>query len=115
VRRFIGRPSDGDIVLLGDEEDPQLRWRFTDITADSFTWRAELSRDSGTTWHFDEQMLATRVDRTSLDCHLRLDLQTLLIRSQIIRATVTRQLGMVFQDTVLFHASIRPVLACRFE
>jgi hypothetical protein len=62
VRRFIGRPSADDIVLLSDEEDPQLRWRFTDITADSFTWCAETSRDGGATWHFDEQMLATRVD-----------------------------------------------------
>ncbi|MGN6176389.1 MAG: hypothetical protein ACTHPS_26085 [Streptosporangiaceae bacterium] len=61
VRRFIGRPSGGEIVLLSDEEDPQLRWRFTDIAADSFTWRAETSRDGGATWHFDEQMLATRV------------------------------------------------------
>jgi hypothetical protein len=62
VRRFTGRPSDGDIVLVSDEEDPQLRWRFTDITADSFTWRAESSSDGGASWHFDEQMLATRVD-----------------------------------------------------
>ena len=62
VRRFIGRPSGDGIVLLSDEEDPQLRWRFTDITADSFTWRAEISRDGGATLHFDEQMLATRVD-----------------------------------------------------
>ena len=62
VRRFIGRPSGGDIVLLSDEDDPWLRWRFTDITAHSFTWRAETSRDSGASWHFDEQMLATRVD-----------------------------------------------------
>ena len=62
VRRFIGRPSGDGIVLLSDEEDPQLRWHFTDITADSFTWRAEISRDGGATWHFDEQMLATRVD-----------------------------------------------------
>jgi hypothetical protein len=62
VRRFIGRTSDGDIVLLSDEDDPQLRWRFTDITADSFTWRAETSHDGGATWHFEEQMLATRVD-----------------------------------------------------
>jgi len=60
VRRFIGRPSGDGIVLLSDEEDPQLRWRFTDITADSFTWRAEISRDGGATWQFDEQMLATR-------------------------------------------------------
>lgn len=36
MRRFIGQPSDGDIVLLSDEEDPQA-WRiFTDITADSW-------------------------------------------------------------------------------
>jgi hypothetical protein len=63
VRRFIGRAADGDIVLLSDEDDPQLRWRFTDIAADSFTWRGESSHDGGTTWHFDEQMLATRGNR----------------------------------------------------
>ncbi len=62
VRRFIGRPSGGDIVLLSDEDDPQLRWRFTDIAADSFSWHAETSHDSGVTWQFDEQMVATRID-----------------------------------------------------
>jgi len=62
VRRFIGRVSGDDIVLLSDEEDPQLRWRFTDITAGSFTWRAETSYDGGATWQFDEQMLATRIN-----------------------------------------------------
>jgi hypothetical protein len=60
VRRFIGRPAGGDIVLLSDEEDPQLRWRFTDITQESFTWKAETSHDHGATWEFDEEMLATR-------------------------------------------------------
>jgi hypothetical protein len=64
VRRFIGRVSAGDIVLLSDEEDPQLRWRFTDITAASFTWRAETSYDGGASWQCDEQMLATRTDPT---------------------------------------------------
>jgi|SRR6516164_3687818 hypothetical protein len=62
VRRFIGRPVDGEIVLLADEADPQLRWRFTDITPESFTWRAEVSHDAGASWQFDEQMLATRAD-----------------------------------------------------
>jgi len=62
VRRFIGRPDDQDIVLLSDEDDPQLRWRFTDVKADSFTWRAETSHDGGATWQFGEQMLATRTD-----------------------------------------------------
>lgn len=60
VRRFTGRADGSDIVLLSDEDDPQLRWRFTDITADSFTWRAESSRDAGASWNLDEQMLATR-------------------------------------------------------
>ncbi len=64
VRRFIGRPDDQDIVLLRDEDDPQLRWRFTDIEADSFTWQAEASHDGGATWHFDERMLATRAEHT---------------------------------------------------
>jgi hypothetical protein len=65
VRRFIGRPTGGDILLISDEDEPQLRWRFTDITPDSFRWRAEISRDRGVTWHFDEEMLATR-DRRRL-------------------------------------------------
>ena len=60
MRRFIGRPADGDIILISDEDDPQLRWRFTDITPSSFRWRAESSRDGGSTWQFAEEMLATR-------------------------------------------------------
>jgi hypothetical protein len=60
VRRFIGGPAGDDIVLLSDEDDPQLRWRFTDIGPDSFCWRAEISHDAGATWEFDEEMLATR-------------------------------------------------------
>ena len=50
VRRFIGRPAGDDILLLSDEDEPQLRWRFTDITPDSFRWRAEISHDGGATW-----------------------------------------------------------------
>lgn len=65
VRRFIGRPEGADIVLVSDEDDPPLRWRFTDIEPGSFTWRAETSRDGGTTWAFDEQMLARRTTNNS--------------------------------------------------
>ena len=60
VRRFTGRPADGDILLVSNEEDPQLRWRFTDIGPDSFTWQGEASHDGGRTWVFEEQMRATR-------------------------------------------------------
>ncbi|MDX6537865.1 MAG: hypothetical protein QOD37_2206, partial [Gaiellales bacterium] len=60
VRRFIGRPVDGDIVLISDEDEPQLRWRFTDIEPDSFVWRGEMSHDGGATWTRDEEMRITR-------------------------------------------------------
>ena len=60
VRRFIGRPTGDEIVLVSDEDDPQLRWRFTDIGPDSFRWRGEVSRDGGATWEFEEEMHATR-------------------------------------------------------
>ena len=60
VRRFIGRPEGEDIVLLSDEDQPQLRWRFTDIRPDSFTWLGESSNDGRATWSLDEKMLARR-------------------------------------------------------
>jgi len=60
VRRFIGRPQADDIVLLSDEDEPQLRWRFTDIRPDSFTWIGQSSTDGGATWNLDEEMHATR-------------------------------------------------------
>lgn len=60
VRRFIGRPAGDDIVLLSDEEEPQLRWRFTEITPTSFTWLGEISHDGGATWTLEEQMHARR-------------------------------------------------------
>jgi hypothetical protein len=64
VRRFIGRPaSDGGILLISDDEEPRLRWRFRDITSRSFRWTAESSRDGGVTWQFDEEMVATRTPR----------------------------------------------------
>lgn len=60
ARRFIGRLVADEIVLLSDEDEPQLRWRFTDITPDAFTWRGEISHDAGGTWSPDEEMRITR-------------------------------------------------------
>jgi hypothetical protein len=60
VRRFIGRPVAGEILLLSDEEDPHLRWRIKDIGPQSFLWSAETSHDGGATWVHDEEMRATR-------------------------------------------------------
>jgi hypothetical protein len=60
VRRFIGRPAGDDIVLVSDDEEPQLRWRFTEITPTSFSWLGEVSRDAGATWTLEERMHARR-------------------------------------------------------
>jgi hypothetical protein len=60
VRRFVGRPVGDQIVLVSDEDDPQLRWRFTEIARSSFVWRGETSRDGGASWALDEEMVVTR-------------------------------------------------------
>jgi len=60
VRRFIGREVNGDIVMLCSEDEPQLRWSFTDITRDAFNWRGEISCDAGATFLPDEEMRITR-------------------------------------------------------
>lgn len=61
VRRFIGRPVGPDIELVSDEQQPALRWRFTDISPDSFTWTGERSNDASTSWTRQLRMRATRV------------------------------------------------------
>jgi len=49
--------AEGDrIVLRGrDDEGSVLRWSFSDIQPDSFTWRGEKSRDGGKTWRLEEE------------------------------------------------------------
>lgn len=61
VRKFIGREEAGQIVLISLDGDPLLRWRFTEIQADSFVWLGEYSGDEGRTWQLEERMVATRV------------------------------------------------------
>jgi hypothetical protein len=61
VRRFTGRARGADVELLSDDEEPWLRWRFTDVGPDSFTWSAETSRDRGRTWVHDELMQGERL------------------------------------------------------
>jgi hypothetical protein len=64
VRRFIGRPEGGDIILDGLDDDPAERWSFRDITPgpapDSFRWAGEVSTDGRRTWRLDEEMLIRR-------------------------------------------------------
>jgi hypothetical protein len=60
VRKFIGRRVGDEIHLVSTDDDPFLRWRFTEITADRFVWLGEYSTDEARTWQLEEQMTATR-------------------------------------------------------
>ncbi len=61
ARRFIGRHVNEEIVLLSDEQSPYLRWRFTEITPESFRWRAEISHDAGSIWSPHQDMRLRRM------------------------------------------------------
>ncbi|MBO0879348.1 MAG: hypothetical protein J2P17_03015 [Mycobacterium sp.] len=65
VRRFLGQPVGPDIELISDEEQPRLRWRFTDITPDSFAWIGERATDEQPSWTRQLRMQATRIDTVS--------------------------------------------------
>jgi hypothetical protein len=57
---LVGRQQDGEIFQEGTGSDgTRLRWIFSDITPDSFRWRAELSRD-GQSWFKALQLFAQR-------------------------------------------------------
>ncbi|HEY4171635.1 MAG TPA: hypothetical protein VGM42_01315 [Rhodopila sp.] len=59
--RQIGRAAGPDIVQDGaDDTGTPLRWRFTNITPDSFLWIGERSSDGGTTWQRQTEFQARR-------------------------------------------------------
>jgi hypothetical protein len=61
VRRLRARADGDDIRLEGrDPAGHLLRWTFTGITEDSFTWSGFRSDDEGATWRQDEEMRLTR-------------------------------------------------------
>jgi catechol 2,3-dioxygenase-like lactoylglutathione lyase family enzyme len=62
--RQIGRANGKDIVQEGRNDAGDLtRWRFTDITPDSFCWIGERSPDDGATWHRQAVYQARRTVR----------------------------------------------------
>jgi hypothetical protein len=58
-----GRQVDDGIVqevLCPSPAGQRERWRFTEITMDSFRWLGEVSKDGGTTWKLVQEMRARR-------------------------------------------------------
>jgi hypothetical protein len=61
VRRLRARPDGDGIALDGlDPAGHRLRWAFTDITPERFTWHGRASYDEGATWRLEEEMRLVR-------------------------------------------------------
>jgi hypothetical protein len=61
VRRLQARADGDDIVLEGrDPAGHRLRWTFTGIAPDRFTWSGYASYDEGATWRLEEEMRLER-------------------------------------------------------
>jgi len=61
--RMIGRADGKDIEQLTVNETPQRRWRFTDITPNSFHWTADVDEGGGGTprWNRHVEFFARRI------------------------------------------------------
>lgn len=58
----VGRRIGKDIVQVGARADgTPTRWRFTEITANSFHWIGEALEPDGQTWNLEGEFLARRV------------------------------------------------------
>jgi hypothetical protein len=60
-RTFVARRSGDEIVLEGRTEDGlPMRWVFSQIEVDAFSWRSTSSGDGGETWRLREKMRVRR-------------------------------------------------------
>ena len=58
----IGRWSGNQVVQVGTRPDgTPTRWRFTEITAESFHWLGESLASDGVTWNLEGEFLASRM------------------------------------------------------
>ena len=60
-RTFVARAAGFDIVQDGQTEDGHpLRWTFSEIEPDAFSWQSVWSPDAGRTWRLREEMRVRR-------------------------------------------------------
>ena len=61
VKAFIGRQAGNEIALDGKNEEGQpIKWIFSEVTKNSFRWRAEVRINGGGTWTMYEEMRIRR-------------------------------------------------------
>lgn len=59
---LIGRRIGGDLVQIGTHADgTPIRWRFVEITNDSFRWRGEALNPDGETWKLEAEFHGRRM------------------------------------------------------
>jgi len=64
LEQQIGRWSGRDVVQLGTRPDgTSTRWRFVEITAESFHWIGESLASDGQTWDVEGEFVGRRVER----------------------------------------------------
>jgi hypothetical protein len=57
-----GRPDGDDIEIVGENRrGDSLRWRFSEITDDSFHWHGFIRARNGDEWRLEQEMLARRI------------------------------------------------------
>ena len=65
VITFVGREVGSEILQEGTYPDGKpTRWIFSEITADPFRWRNEISTDRGHTFQLQQHFTARRRSRT---------------------------------------------------
>lgn len=67
LRTFTVRETSEEIHVEGESPDgARLRWTFSEIGKDRFTWSNRRSTDGGITWTLQESVNARRLNATAL-------------------------------------------------
>jgi len=59
---LVGRRQGDDIVQIGTRGGRPIRWTFSDITSNSFTWRGHILNFDGVTWALEVEITFRRVN-----------------------------------------------------